>query len=249
MSNIRKVAVKRTIYTRIKRASVLKKYIIDCMANGMSWALFMDPHILAAFYASGLIAQTALNDAINAYTLSPTKGKMEIVKAKMALVVIWLNGYADQVEVISNADANRTTREEAGANISNSFLTHQVIVAEKKGNPDMPVITAMNTGDGNVEVEITNGKEYQPNSIVIIAVEIPAIADPYVAPAMVELVKDQLSINCKAGVHTVMMSISGKGRLIGFSKLKTGVSYNFYAYAQNGKLQLSALTPPVVVKM
>ena len=90
----------------------------------------------------------------------------------------WLIIYTSKVEPIANADANRTTRKEAFLNIILSGLMPQKLGRSDKGNPETPVITASYVGDGIIEIEITNGKEFDPSSITIIAIEVPPVTDP-----------------------------------------------------------------------
>ncbi len=157
MYRIKKVLVKRTEYVEIKVHAELLECIRDCISKGILAALFMDPHILALFYTEGTDAADALYDAIEVYKKAPITANLEIVEAKMALVIIWLDSYADQVETISNAPANRTTREEAAANILGSNLTPQKLKSTDKGIPADPSFTVKNIGNGAAEIEVVNG--------------------------------------------------------------------------------------------
>src|ERR1035437_4468546 len=172
MAILKMVKVKRTAYSKITDPVKLNKYLNDAMSYGNAAVLFKDPAILAAFYALGIVAYGALATAMTVYANAPTKGNLDVVQAKMALVVIWLNGYADKVEIISNADANRTTREEAFANIQLSFLTPQKLANATKGKPASPTFTCKKSGS-DLLCEVTNGVEYNPTSTTFFAVELP----------------------------------------------------------------------------
>ncbi|MEI6817447.1 MAG: hypothetical protein WCL14_12615 [Bacteroidota bacterium] len=249
MARIKKVLTRRTEYTKITIPGDLLLYIIACIAAGIESTLFQNPKILTAYYTAGTAAKTALSDAIDNYTLFPIKANMDIVLDKMALVIIWLDGYSDQVETISNLPANRTTREEAATNITISHLSPQKLVSSSKGDPDTPVFTAKNNGDGVIGMEVTNGTAYKPSNIVFVAVEIPFNADKFVPPAVVSIVDGQVIVQCSVGVITSLLTLSGKGKKPQFKTLKTGVSFAIYAYAMNGNDQISGLSAPVTVRM
>lgn len=71
-----------------------------------------------------------------------------------------------------------------------------------------------------------------------------------IAAAIVTLdAHGQLSVTCDVAVHVVMISAGGKGQGAQFHALKTGVSYNVYGFTKNGKLQISALSAAVLLKM
>src|SRR5665213_2349613 len=173
MANVKKAKVKRTVYSNITNSLVLWKYIGSCLSNGTTQALFKDPNILAAFYLLGTNAQGALKAAMDAHVIAHTKGNNDVILAKMALVVVWLDGYSDQVETISNADTNRTTYEEAVANIKLSYLTPQKPNTSSKGKPDKVEFIIKELGGGDILCEVTNGVDYQPSSTTFLAVELP----------------------------------------------------------------------------
>ncbi len=254
MARIKKVLVLRD-YVEITNHQELLDFINQCISKGLLAALFMNPNILTAFYTSGSTAAAALLLAINNYKASPIKANLDIVEAKMALVVIWLDSYSDQVETISNAPANRTTREEAGANIELAGLQHQALTATKKGTPVTPTFTAKNTGGGgNAEIEVTNGKTVKPNLTHFILVEIPVGTDPVthepILPAVVSLrANGQISVSCTVPVRVETIAMAGKGKITKISHLATGISYNVYGITKNGKTLISALSAAVLLKM
>ncbi len=255
MARLKKVLVRRTDYAEIKNHEELWDFITECVAKGLVAALFMNPNILTAYYTSGTTAANALLAAINVYKAAPTTANLEIVEAKMALVVIWLDGYSDQVETISNAPANRTTRDEAAANILISGLQYQALTLTKKGTPVTPTFTAKNTGGGgNAEIEVTNGKTVKPNLTHFILVEIPVGTDPVthepILPAVVSLrANGQISVSCTVPVRVETIAMTGKGKITKISHLATGISYDVYGITKNGKTLISALSAAVLLKM
>jgi hypothetical protein len=247
---LKKVKVKRTVYSRITDAGVMLKYIDDAMGMGSVAPLFKDPNILAAFYALGTAARGALKTAMDAYNLTNTKGYHDVVLAKMALVVIWLNGYADQVETISNSDTARTTREEAAANIKLSFLTPQKLANTSKGKPETPSFTCKKSGS-DLLCEVTNGVEYVPSTSTFFAVELPVqpLVPPLIPDPDVTLNGDQINVIFYAPGHYASQSSGGKGTATTLKSLTTGKKYAVYAFAQNGKKLISVLSAPVIVQM
>ena len=138
MATLKKVKVKRTVYTNQKNSSNVKQYIIDCVGMGSVADLYSNPDIPTAYYNLGTGAATAIQTAINDWKQAPTKGNLDIIDDKVVLGKAWLDGYADRVEPIANLDANRTTRQEAATNIALSFLTPQKLVSTAKGVPETP---------------------------------------------------------------------------------------------------------------
>ena len=134
MAVIKKGKVKRTKYRNIKNHNVLKGLMTDYLAAGKAALLFKDPHILAAFYILGDAALLALSTAITDYNNSTNGGNIDTVRDKMALVVIWMDSYADQAEVIANDPLNRTTQAEAITNLGLAGLPTQKAAALPKAN-------------------------------------------------------------------------------------------------------------------
>ncbi len=244
---LKKVEVKRSIYTNITDPVKLKEYAYALIAKGMLATLFKDPHILAVFYGSGTDAANAVRDAIAAYKLAPTESNRDAITAKMALLVIWLNLYADKVEIISNDDANRSTREEAKVNIESSYLTAKKLTASKKGNPEKPILVATNVGTGTADVEVKNGKEYAPSKVTFVAVPLPK-DDSEAANPIVDLNNGLLNVELFERGKCFTITADGKGRFVTFKGLIPGIIYAIYAYAQNGKKQISTLSAIVIVK-
>ncbi|MEI6814978.1 MAG: hypothetical protein WCL14_00100 [Bacteroidota bacterium] len=240
-TTLKLLLVMRTTFTYIKKPDELKKYVDDCINTGSIESLFEDPNIPTSFYDDGRAVSLALQKAINRRTASPTKGSFETVGNRMTSAVTWLHGYADRVEVISNDDANCSTRQEIGANISSSFLTHHKLVSGRKGNPPTPEFVAKNVGSGEVDVDILNGADYTPEKTVFIAIELSA-------KATLALAKGILNINQEEKGQTMVMVATKKGKLTHFVGLKPGVQYAIYAYSQNGFKQTSELSLPVLVK-
>ena len=101
MANILKtMLVKRMVYTRIYVASVIMQYIMNCANTGADSDLYGSPNISMAFFNQGIAAGNAIQTAMTLYTLKPTKGNRKNVKNKIVKGKIWVNSYADKVEVI-----------------------------------------------------------------------------------------------------------------------------------------------------
>jgi len=249
MAGIKKAKVKRTIYSKITDSLVMWKFIDNCITTGGLAALFKDPNILAAFYALGVAARGALKTAMDAYVAAPTKGNHDVVLAKMALVIIWLDGYSDQVETISNTDTNRTTYEEAVANIKISYLTPQKPTGGKKGKPDKVTFTIKELGGGDLLCEVTNGDEYQPSGTTFFAVELPAVTPTPIPSPDVSLDGDQINIVSYGPSHFASQSSSGKGNFTTLKKLNKGSRYAIYGFSQNGKKFISDLSAPIIIEI
>lgn len=252
MASLKLVAVLITAFTKIKEPAKMAAYIWGCMTDGMASTLYASPAIIAAFYTAGNNAWAALDLAISNHNSTPTPNNLKIVKAKMALVVIWLKSYASQVQVIANLPINATTREEVVINIGNSYLTAQKLTRTTKGDPQVPALIGKNIGTSTIEVEVTNSIEFNPTSIVFIAVEVPVtpVTDPpspVAPPAEVDLTNGQLTVTSTVAVQTATISLTGKGRIVTFTALKPGVQYAIYAYTMNGKKLRSVLSVPIYV--
>jgi hypothetical protein len=251
MATLKKVKVKRTDYSKIKNGADMWTYIDNAINTGTVAALFKDPNILAAFYALGIAARGALKAAMDAWVLAPTIGNMGVIRAKMALVVIWLNGYADQVETISNSDTNRTTVEEAAANILLAKLNYQQLTSGSKGKPAVVSFTIKKSGS-DLLCEVTNGVDYKPTSSTFFAIELP-VQPPSPAPAIpdpdVSLDGDQINVIFYAPGHIATQSSNGKSFITLLKSLKTGSRYAIYGFSQNGKKFISDLSAPIIVQM
>ena len=248
MAVIKKGLVKRSGYRKNTNHNALDLLITDCIAAGSIATLFKDPHILAAFYIAGGLTKTALSTAISDYNNSTNGGSIDTVRAKMALVVIWLDSYADQVEVIANDTANRTTQEEAVANIGISHLTAQKIAKASKGRPLKPNIIGEYITGGIIKVKVTNGNLTNYSTLTVLAVSVPPVSDPPVAPAVVTLNGDQLSVSCAVAVNVITKTIKGKPSEATFVGVNPEVSYQIYAITQNGVKLISYLSNPILVK-
>ena len=238
---LKDVLVMRTVFTEISNAHKVKQYIKNCVKMGSDAALYKNPNILTAFYDDGTSAEEDIQTAIDDHTLSPTKGNLGKIHSKVIDGKTWLHDYADKVETIANDDANRNTRFQASVNLLLSFLSSQKLNNSSKGNPEPPEIWAKSTGNGNADVKITNGKDYDPAQSTFILVE-------RAAGAVIKIIKGQLSIEMANNGHLVFKTVGKKGKHTHFTGLKSGVEYAIYAYAQNGTHQLSGLSTVVYVR-
>jgi len=248
MATLKLVKVKITEFTDETNAEVLNQYLWDCLTDGMGSTLYGSPAILAAFYTAGNDAYDALALAITNYEDNQNPTNNGIVKDKMALVVLWLRGYASQVQVIANLPINCTTREEAATNIRLSHLTPQELASTAKGNPATPEFTA-SIANGVISIKITNIHTYKPTNIIFVVTAVPPVTTPATPNPVVVLDKAnaQVSIVSKVAVQAVVKSISGKGTSAKIANMNTSPSYNIQAYAQNGNKQISDLSAPVLV--
>lgn len=237
---LKKVGVKRSDYTKIINSSKLVQYIINCVASGSKFILFKDPNITTQFYQDATDAAQAIQDASTKHTKAPTKGNLKAIKNKMARAVLLLDRYSDQVEVISNDDNNRTTRNEAANNIMQSYLTPKKLVASRAGKPSKPELRGKMTGSETADIRIVNGKSYTPRKTNFVAINSSA-------NAKVSIKNKLLDIEINGPAHIVFQSLDGKGRYTQFKGLIRIGGYDIYAYSQNGKKQLSKLSSKLKV--
>ena len=172
---------------------------------------------------------------------SPTNGNKLNYETKGVDGINWLEGYANQVEVIANANENRNTREQAEANIALSFLTPQKLTPSTKGVPVTPVFSVVNEGTGIVKTKITNGADYNPSQVTFIAIEASAGGVLTLSGADLKVVFSNIG-------SITLKTITGRSKTSRITSLTPGVDYLVYAFAQNGKKLVSALSAPVVVK-
>jgi len=247
MAALKLVAVLIGIFTREKDGPKVRDYLWNCLTDGMASTLFCDPHILAAFYAAGNTIYDALALAVTNYETNDSSGNHRIMKAKMALAIIWLRSYAAQVQVIANDPAHCTTRQDAADNISTSFLTPQKLVSTSKGVPATPVITAKFAGEGVIEVTITNGPTFKPSSINVVVAGVPVVTDPLAPLPVIALADGQITVTSKVSVPVTTKSVSGKGRSAKMTSMNKCTSYLVAVYAQNGNKLISLLSNVVLV--
>jgi len=253
MGKLKIVLVKITEYTLIKDALELIQYTIDCVNTGSAATLYKDPNITTAFYTSLTEAADGIQIALKMYTRFPTKGNKKAIGVAMDAAVEVLNSYSAKVVPIANLPANAATLEAAYANILLSHLTPQKLGRNKKGDPQIPELKITDLGGGKARVEIINGGDFHPSSLIIMAVSLPGItvppANPPLAPPIVILNKGIVSIFAVGAFQMLSTTIEGKGRDIIFPGFIKGVIYVFYAYAQNGKKQISQMCVGVVMEM
>jgi hypothetical protein len=237
---IKPVKVKRSVYANETNAGITRQFIIDCVKMGSASSLYEDPNIGAAYYSAGTSAATAIQTAIDDYGNAPTTGNHNTIIDKADLGKIWLDGYADKVETIANADANRSTRIQAATNITLANLTPKQLVFSLKGIPATPIVRATTVGSGKIAAEITNGVDYKPSQTTFIVVE-------ETAGASFTFVEGQLIIEMANKGQVVIKTRAMKAKYTNFTHLKSGVKYAIYAYSQNGKNQISDLSEPQFV--
>jgi len=247
MAGIKKGKVKRTVYRKETNHNTLKTLITNYLAAGKGALLFKDPHILAAFYLLGDAALLALATAISDYVNKTNGGSIETVEGKMELAVIWIDGYADQAEVIANDPANRTTQEEAIANLGLAGLPTQKITSTTKGKPAISELTGKRFSGGIIKATITNAHSNVYTSLTLIAVSVPPVSEPAVAPAVVTRTNDQLAVTCAVAVHMITKTIKGHPTEISLEGANPLLSYDLYVITQNGKKLVSDISLVITV--
>ena len=235
-----RLLVKRMKFSRIRDAAKLRQYLIYCVEWGSKNILYEDPIIATSFYQEGIDLIADLKCAIDNYVNAPLKANLLIRRNLVLRCKIWLNSYADKVETIANDDANRTTVQEAGSNISASFLSHRKIGKTSKRKPEQPELFAKFFGYGRMDVEILNGAAYKPMMTHFILVESSM-------NAIVELRDGALFIEQERKGQIVVKTVNAKGRYTHINGLKS-VSYDLYAYAQNGNENISRLSAKITVR-
>ncbi len=106
---MKEVLILRSEFIGIGKAKDLKFYISGCINKGSAADLYKNPFIDTAFYNAGRFAETELQNSMDVYGKVKTTDNNNIVSDKIGLAVIWINAYADKVDIIANTDANRTT--------------------------------------------------------------------------------------------------------------------------------------------
>jgi len=238
---IKDVTVKKTVFTTNNSPSGIQQYVTNCISIGDADTnvLYKHPAITTVFYAEGTLAASKIADAITLAASIPLDANKSAVIDRMVEGKLWLDSYATKVGIIANDPANRSTREQAATNILASNLTPQKLTHNRKGNPEKPKLSGTNIGIGAVDIEIVNGVDYDPSQTTIIAVE-------KIAEATVELVDGVLKIDLVNKGQVRIMAVSQKGKLTHFTGINKG-DYTFYAYASNGKKQLSLLSDSINV--
>jgi hypothetical protein len=151
ITKLKKVKVKRSDFSKIFNAAALIKYLTYCVQNGSGYVLFEDPNITTEFYDLGIAAYESIELSLKDYNGRKSKAKLKALRNTMVVGKKWAYAYSDQVEDISNDDANCNTQEEAAANISQSYLTPQKLAQGRKGNPEQPVITGAKKSGGIID--------------------------------------------------------------------------------------------------
>jgi hypothetical protein len=232
---LKKVKVKRMVYSFNTTSSFVNQYITGCINVASRNALYESPNIDAAFYTKGINAATAIQTATTKYASVPLKSNLGKLKNTKKAAILWLHDFSDKVELIANDDANRDTRNEAATNIAAAFLTAQKLANASKGKPQTPKITAKSLGNGKVDVEILNNADYNPTLTMFVIIEKSA-------KAKLTLNNGQLDIKMENISHVIFKVANEKGKYTHLKDLKRGVKYEIYAYAQNGKNKLSDLS-------
>jgi hypothetical protein len=235
------VNAKITEFTLITNSKDLLEYANNAWDEGSESTMFGDPKITTAFYASGTAAIGALELAQTNHKDAPTVTNQNIVDDKMALLVIWLTSYSNQVVVIANAPTNCTTREEAATNIGIAGLTAEKLTKTAKEAPIKNVLTGGNTGTGTATVEIVPNPLFGPKSTTFFAVSKAPVTTPVTPDAVVTLANGQISIVASYVYHFVFLSIDGKGRSATFKTLIPAQGYNAYSFSKNGNKLIGAL--------
>jgi len=242
----KKVGVLRSDYTKIKDPLDFNQKIVDCIRIGSKCLLYKDPNISDAFYELGTKIQDALYKAIIKRKNMPNRRNYSSMLNCRTRGIKWMYSYSDKVEEIANDEANCTTRSEAATNILQANLKHKKLAQGRKGNPPTPEIKGKNITNGKVKVWLLNGKKYNPKKTNFVAIQAPS-KDSEAADPEVTLNNGLLDIKLFEIAHVVFLSLDGKAKSMLFEGLINGVEYHIYAYAQNGKKQVSKLSKRIIV--
>jgi hypothetical protein len=251
MATIAIVKVLLTKFTKLidgREGRELADYLWGCLTDGMASVLYENPHILTAFYTAGNSAYDALALAITNHQEVPTEDNELIVKAKMALAIIWLRSYANQVYLIANDSTNCTTREEAVININASGLVAQKLTQTKKVKPAKLILLGKNLGTGIGELKIANDNPFVVRSSVFILVSKPPVTSPPTPDAVVSIVDGQFSVAATYAYQLSLLVLDGKGRVAVFNNLIPAQGYSGYGFSKNGNKLIGDLSDPVLVK-
>ncbi len=239
---LKKVNGNSTEYSLITDPAEMRQYVIDRGNAASSSTLYGTPAIAASVYTAGTSAATAIQTAITAHTAAPTLANKDIVKAKMALGVLWLDSLLALVVPIANSPTNCTTREEAAVNIEIAGFTAEKLNKNSKGKPDMALFTATYVGNGVIDIDITNGDEFNPANVIIIAVAVPPVTVPPTPPPIVSLKDGQVAVTSKVYVPVVTKTMSGKGTSAKLVDMAGSPSWMIYIYSMNGNKLISMLS-------
>jgi hypothetical protein len=246
---IKYILILRTAYNLITNGKVMRDLINETISICIVAELYINPNIPTAYYTEGTAVAAAINTAILVHNGAPTPGNNEIIQNKVALGVIWMDGLADQVEVIANADANRTTAEEASTNIKLANMVPQKLTQTIKGTPVTPVITAENVGTGKVAAKnVTPHGDDVPDETFFMAIEMPAVTEPVTPDPIASITLGQFKVILAAAAEINTINATGKGKTLTFIDLKPGVGYMIIAYTKNGNKFISELSNIVYVQ-
>ncbi len=245
---IKYILILRTTYSIITNGKVMRDLINETIAIASIAELYINPNIPTAYYTEGTAVAGAINTAILVHNGAPSPANNDVIQDKVALGVIWMDGLADLVEVIANADANRSTAEEASTNIKLANMVPQKLTQTAKGTPVTPVIEAENVGTGKVAVKnVTPHGDDVPDETFFMAIEMPAVTVPVTPDPIPSITLGQFKVILAAAAEINTINCTGKGRTITFNNLKPGVGYMIIAYTKNGNKFISELSNIVYV--
>lgn len=224
---IKPALVKISEYSFITDPTKFKDYMNDSIRTGKASDFYKDPNITTVYYNAGKVLADAIKTAVDKYTDAPIDANKERIEVAMASGLVWMNGYAAQVQVIANLPANRATQDEAATNILQSFLKYQALTKTMKSTPENPELSGkVVAGPGAINVNIVNGATFNPLRTVIVSVSEPLLTNPITPPSIVNVVDGQLNIET-FGPSTISVNvIPGKGRLAKFKSLVTGICHD-----------------------
>jgi hypothetical protein len=243
------VGVITTEYSKITDPAELKQYILDRVSQGSGSTMFGGTNIPAAEYADGTTAAGAIGTAITNRSANPSIPNKRAVIDKMALGVEYLDGLATLAIPIANLPANATTREEAATNITVIGFTPEKLTASSHGIPATATFTAIYVGNGIIELEITNGADFEPAAINVVAVALPPVTIPATPPPVVTLSNGQIQVTSKVSVPIITKTVTGKGRGLKLSSMDSNPSWLIYIYSMNGNKLISLISVGVTVNL
>src|SRR5665213_462921 len=186
------VGIITTDYSKISDPAELKQYILDRVSQGSGSIMFGGINIPPAEYLAGTSAAGAIGTAITNRSGNPSIPNKRAVIDKMALGVEYLDGLAALTIPIANLPANATSREEAATNITVIGFTPEKLTSSSHGIPPTATFTATYVGNGIIDIEITNGVDFEPVAVNIVAVALPPITNPVTPPPVITLINGQI---------------------------------------------------------
>lgn len=246
---IQPVGIITTDYTDITNGADKKQYVLDRIAQGTGSTIYVAPNIPAAVYTAGNGVATAIGTAVTNHGLVNTPANARIIKDKVALADEWLDSLVALVIPIANAPANASTREEAATNIVIIGFTPEKLTQASKGAPEKAVFTATYEGGGTIALDITNGVDFDPATMTVVAIGVPPVTTPPTPAPVITLTGAQLLVTSKVSVPVLTKTFSGRGKGAKLEGMDFYPNWIIVIFSQNGNKQISLISAAVPVNL